>query len=128
MDRFPDYEKVEYHLVYSELIHAARKRGTVTYQELAHVVGLPLQGSYMGKRIGEILGAVSQNEVALGRPMLSAVAVNVNGVAGPGFYGLAREWGMLQSEDATEEKAFWQAQKAECYRVWQQQFPKQEKS
>ena len=28
MDTYPDYETVEYHLIYAELIHAARHRGT----------------------------------------------------------------------------------------------------
>ena len=32
-----------YLLIYAELITAARYRGTVTYQELAELVGLPLQ-------------------------------------------------------------------------------------
>ncbi len=38
----------DYFLIYAELIRAARYRGTVTYQELADFVGLPLRGSYMG--------------------------------------------------------------------------------
>jgi len=38
MQNYPDYETIEYHWVYSELIAAARRRGTVTYQELAHIV------------------------------------------------------------------------------------------
>ncbi len=37
-----------YLLIYAELITAARYRGTVTYQELAELVGLPLHGIYMG--------------------------------------------------------------------------------
>lgn len=35
MEDYPAYETVDYHLVYSELIRAARQRGMVTYQELA---------------------------------------------------------------------------------------------
>lgn len=34
-----------YFLIYAELIRAARYRGTVTYQELADLIGLPLHGS-----------------------------------------------------------------------------------
>lgn len=123
-ERFTEYETLEYHLVYSELIRAARHRGTVTYQELAHVVGLPIRGSYMGKRIGEILGAISQNEVIQGRPMLSAVAVNVHGEAGPGFYGLGRDFGLLEGEDSEQERAFWLDQKQQCYDLWKQKFDK----
>jgi len=121
MDHFPAYETIEYHQVYSELIRAARHRGTVTYQELAHVVGLPLKGSYMGREIGKLLGAVAQNEVMQGRPMLSAVAVNVRGEPGEGFFTLAHEFGLLSN---APDMSFWEDQKQQCYDTWQQQFPK----
>lgn len=124
MENYPDYETVEYHLVYSELIVAARRRGTVTYQELAHVVGLPLVGNYMGSRIGNLLGAVSQNEFNRGRPMLSAVAVTSNGNPGDGFFTLAKELGLLESADKETQRAFWLSQKQQLYRIWQQQFHK----
>ncbi len=124
MENYPDYETVEYHLVYSELIIAARRRGTVTYQELAHVVGLPLVGNHMGVRIGAILGAVSQNEFNQGRPMLSAVAVTSNGIPGGGFFTLARELGLLTADDKDSQQAFWKAQQRQLYTIWQQKFHK----
>lgn len=116
-------DTIEYYLVYSELIHAARHRGTVTYQELAHVVGLPLVGSYMGSRIGELIGAVAANEVRLGRPMLSAVAVKANGDIGSGFFPFAIELGLF--EPGGDELAFLEDQRKKCYKTWAQQFPKQ---
>jgi len=124
MENYPDYESIEYHLVYSELVHAARHRGTVTYQELAHVVGLPLQGNYMGKRLGEILGAISKNEFNNRRPMLSAVAVKTSGTPGDGFFTLAREFGLLDITDPEAQEAFWEAQKRQCYEIWKQSFSK----
>lgn len=36
--------KKEYALVYTQLISAAKYRGTVTYQEIAQIMGLPLIG------------------------------------------------------------------------------------
>jgi hypothetical protein len=122
MDNYPDYETVEYHLVYAELIHAARHRGTVTYQELAHIVGLPLTGNYMGKRIGELLGAVSQNQLNRQRPLLSAVAIGTSGVPGEGFFGLAEELGLLTTGE--DRLTFWEKQRTACYQIWKQQFPK----
>lgn len=122
MHEYPDYETVEYHLVYSELIRAARHRGTVTYQELAHVVGLPLRGSYMGKRLGQILGAIARNEVDQGRPMLSAISVTVNGEAGKGFFTLAQEFGLLDGDNEQDMLDFWEDQKKQCYHTWQQKF------
>jgi hypothetical protein len=117
-------ESVEYYWVYSELIAAARRRGTVTYQELAHVVGLPLTGNYMGKRIGELLGAVSGNEVKHGRPMLSAIAVTANGYPGGGFFSWARELGLLNTDEPHAERAFVEAQQRKIYEIWQQKFLK----
>ena len=81
----------EYFLVFNELVAAAKYRGTVTYQELAGVVGLPIVGAYMGTEIGHILGEISEDEHELGRPMLSAVAVGVAGMPGDGFFCVCKE-------------------------------------
>ena len=122
MQNDPDYETIDYHLVYAELIQAARHRGTVTYQELAHVVGLPVTGSYMGKRIGALLGVVSQNEVLLKRPMLSALAIGTSGKPGPGFIPWAKQLGLFK--DGDDEAMFWKKECDACYRTWQQKFHK----
>jgi hypothetical protein len=112
----------EYFLAFSELIYAARHRGTTTYQELATIMELPLKGSYMGSAIGRLLGAISEDELERGRPMLSAVAVSVNGRPGKGFFGLAREKGLLRSRLKEDERAFWEQQKKAVYRTWQKKY------
>lgn len=106
---------IEYSLVYSELIIAARYRGTVTYQEIAKMMGLPLTGNYMSAMIGQILGEISMDEVEHGRPMLSAIAVGVKGLAGDGFYKLARELAKLTTQSDDE---FWAAEKKAVYDTW----------
>jgi hypothetical protein len=105
----------EYTRVYAELMIAAKYRGSVTYQEIAQMIGLPLKGSHMGKEIGWILGEISDDEVANGRPMLSAIAVNVGGNPGPGFFTLARELGKLTHDD---EPGFWEAECQAVYETW----------
>jgi hypothetical protein len=40
--------KKEYALIYTELITAAKYRGTVTYQEIAQIMCLPLTGKHKG--------------------------------------------------------------------------------
>ena len=105
----------EYALVYAELITAAKYRGTVTYQEIAQIMGLPLRGSHMGKEIGWILGEISEDETTNGRPMLSAIAVNVQLQPGPGFFTLARQLGRLKEEN---EDAFWEAERLRVYATW----------
>ncbi len=106
---------IEYALVYNELITAARYRGTVTYQEIAKLMGIPLAGGYMAKLIGEILGEISEDEVAHGRPMLSAIAVGVSGLPGDGFYNWAREIGRLTTQTNDQ---FWTEEKKAVYDTW----------
>ena len=110
----------EYLLVYSRLITAAQLRGTVTYQEIAKILRLPLQGSHMGSEIGWILGEISEDEhrAVPQRPMLSAVAVSNRGEPGPGFAALARELGRLNSTDPAEERRFWEEERARVYSTW----------
>lgn len=122
--RFGDKDTPEYFLVYSALIQAARLRGTVTYQELALLTGLPLRGNHMSGSLGWVLGTISENEVKHNRPMLSALCITVNGKPGTSFLPFARKLGLLDSDNPEQEQAFWENQCKACYQVWQQQFPK----
>ena len=105
-----------YPRVIAELITAAQYQGVTTYQDVAVIMGLPLQGSHMGREVGYILGEISEDEVLAGRPMLSAVAVSVGGRAGPGFFALARTLNRLAG--ATDENAFWDAERNAVYSTW----------
>ena len=111
----------EYFLVFNELANAARYRGTVTYQELCHLIGLPVQGSYMGMELGKILGAISEDQVKLGRPMLSAVAVGVSGEPGAGFFGLAKDLNRFTGGSA-QERSFWESERDAVYKSWSKKF------
>jgi hypothetical protein len=53
-----------------------------------------------------VLGEISEDEVRAGRSMLSAVAVNVAGHAGPGFLALARGLGRLEAQ--ADEATLWE--------------------
>ncbi len=108
----------EYLLVYAELITAARYRGTFTYQEVAKIMGLPLMGSHMGRETGVLLGEISEDEHNHGRPLLSAVAVNVNGLATGGFFSQAKYLGRLQEESEEGKRQFWEKEKAAVYEAW----------
>ncbi len=107
-----------YHLIYTELTTAARYRGTVTYQEIAQLMGLPLSGSHMGREVGYILGEISEDEHLQGRPMLSAVAVGVSGEPGEGFFGLANDLGKNTGDTADDKRKFWKAEKKAAYETW----------
>lgn len=86
-------------------------------------MGLPLSGSHMGREVGHILGEIAEDEVQSGRPMLSAVAVGVNGKPGPGLFSLARDLGRLTSEEE-EEPEFWEAERLAAYKVWRRPLSK----
>ena len=108
----------EYLLVYCELIRTARYKGMTTYQAIAQIMGLPLEGSYMGKEVGQMLGEIVRAEVEHGRPMLSAIAVGVSGFPGPGLFALARELGMLTDASKEAERHLWQKEVAVVYETW----------
>ena len=108
----------EYHLIYSELITAARYRGTITYQEIAQIIDLPLTGNYMGSEIGHLLGEISEDEFNAGRPLLSSIAVSVNGSPSSGFFSLARSLGKPSEESKDGEKDFWEEECKGVYETW----------
>jgi hypothetical protein len=106
----------EYAFIHAELITAAKYRGTVTYQEIAKIIGLPMKGNFMGSQIGHLLGEISEDEVTNKRPMLSAIAVGVSGEPGPGFFTLAKQLGKLP--DGMDKKTFWREQCKAVYETW----------
>jgi hypothetical protein len=105
----------DYFIAYSILINAAQHRGLATYQEIAQAIDLPTSGNYLGRQIGELLGTISANEKEQNRPMLSAIAVGVNGKPGGGFLPWAIKLGYFQ--DGDDEDAFW---KDECQKVYEE--------
>lgn len=107
----------------AELVRAAQYRGITTYQDIAVIMGLPQKGAYMGAETGHILGEISEDEFRSGRPMLSAVAVGVNGKPGPGFYTLARDLGLLTPTQSEIE--FWAAQREAVYQAWKRPLPEE---
>lgn len=111
----------KYLLIYGELLNAARYRGHITYQEVAAVMGLPLQGNHMQKEVGHILGEISEDEVQHGRPMLSALAVSTSGPPSFGFFGLAKELGQLQDDSEEGRQRFWQATRGAVYETWRKE-------
>jgi hypothetical protein len=113
-----------YFHVMAELVRAAQHRGLTTYQDVAVIMGLPIRGSHMGRETGQILGEISEDEVAAGRPMLSSVAVSMEGRPGPGFFALARQLGRLAGDES--DAAFWERERQVVYATWKRALPKEE--
>jgi len=113
----------EYFLVFNELVKAARCRGTVTYQELAELIGLPITGDHMASELAQFLGAISEDQDRRKRPMLSAVAVTVDGEPGEGFFKLAKTLGKYGGSDDREDKRrFWEAEVKLVHDLWKRKF------
>lgn len=111
----------KYFHVMAELVRAAQYRGLTTYQDIALIMGLPLRGSHMGREVGHILGEISEDEVAAGRPMLSAVAVGVDGKAGSGFFVLAKDLDRFTANQS--EATFWEQERKSVYMSWKRPLP-----
>ena len=110
------YQSKEFYIAYSIKINAAQHQGFASYQEIAQAVGLPTAGNFMSGEIGDLLRAVSENEVQHDRPMLSAIAVGVNGKLGGGFFSLARDLGLFNDRD--DEEIFWKNECKKIYDEW----------
>jgi len=109
-------------LVYCEMVQAARYGGITTYQAIAQIMNLPLTGSHMGREVGHVVGAISEDELNNGRPMLSAIVVSVSGRPGPGFFALARDLGKLKEDSKEAEERFWEMERAAIYKTWRRAF------
>ena len=78
--------------MYCELINTARHRGTITYSDVAKLMGISEPGHHMAVATGHLLGEISDDEHGYGRPMLSAIAVSSgHGMPGSGFFELAQK-------------------------------------
>ena len=105
--------------IYDKLKEVARAKRTITYKELATVLGLDWNKDY-GKcrQIFPVLGAVSTSEVEQGHPMLSALAVRQDGTPGSGFYVLAQDLGRYHGKN---ERSFWIEERDEVWHFWSSQ-------
>ena len=90
-----------------ELVRQAQAGLPVTYRELARRLGLPPPRTI--QRVTEALEQLIEEDVAAGRPLLSAVAVSRvrPGIPGRGFFLKARGAGLFSGDlDGPEAFAF----------------------
>lgn len=96
---------VNYQPVYDRLVRAARAKEFVHYKELAKLVGIDTDNPHFAAQVGKILGAISEDEVAAGRPMLSAIVVSKDTMLpGRGFFNIGEE--LRQTEPGEDEVGF----------------------
>jgi len=109
----------KYGLVYSALVMAAHARSMLAYTGVARLAGLAERGNPMATQVGRLVGEISEDEVTLGRPMLSALVVEKDtGQPGEGFFKLARDLGVFNGNGKNEKRKFLSREKAKLYSVW----------
>ena len=98
----------------------AHAKKTTTYSELAIncQLGLNLSLAHDRAEIGRILGDISQEEYAHGRPLLSVVAVLAEtGLPSDGFYRLA-ELLALGTVKRLKQDFFGEREMGKCFEFW----------
>lgn len=100
--------------IYITLISYAISREHITYGELARSVNrrlgekiIPVQGSWLGRSLGEILGAINIYEFACNRPLISVIVTTATDKKpGEGFYRLVKMMGLEIRESCERERVF----------------------
>lgn len=109
----------KYGLVYSALVMAAHSRSMLTYAGVARLAGLAERGNPMAMQVGRLVGEISEDEVTLGRPMLSALVVEKDtGQPGEGFFKLATDLGVFSGSGKNAKRRFLSQEKAKLFTVW----------
>ncbi len=100
-----DEGTMEHQAVYERLVQAARVREFVHYGELAKMLGIDMDNPHFGAQVGKVLGQISEDEVAAGRPMISAIVVSRDTMLpGHGFFTLGQQ--LRQTDPGEDDMAF----------------------
>lgn len=99
-------DNADHMLLKEALVEVARNRGTITYGEIAPLLGLNTRLSCDRTRLMRVLHSVCGGEKDCGMPLLGAVVVaKATGIPGKGFFAFSRELGFYADSDNTGEAA-----------------------
>jgi hypothetical protein len=108
---------MEHQAVHDRLVQAARAGGFVHYGELAKMLGIDMDNPHFGAQVGKILGRISEDEIAAGRPMISAIVVSRDTMLpGSGFFKLGQE--LHLTEPGEDEIGFAIRQIKRVHQYW----------
>ena len=108
---------MEKHAVYERLVQAARAGEFVHYSELAKMLNIDMDNPYFGAQVGKVLGQISEDEIAAGRPMISAIVVSKDTMLpGHGFFNLGQE--LHQIDPGEDEIGFAVRQMRKVHEYW----------
>jgi len=87
-----------------KLVEVARSGGFI-YSQVAELIGIDVENPHFGALVGKVLGELSEDEVANGRPMLSSIVVSKDThLPGTGFFGLGEQLRLTEPDE--DEMAF----------------------
>ena len=90
-------------LLYCRLLEVAKAHCTITYREVAELVGLGLGKAEHRADLSKILRTISLHEQEHGRPLLSAVVVSeATDFPGRGFFWMLESLGVSVSDNQEE--------------------------
>jgi hypothetical protein len=113
---------MEHQPVYDRLVQAARAREFVHYGELAKMLGIDMDNPHFDAQVGKVLGQISEDEVAAGRPMISAIVVSKDDMLpGSGFFKLGQE--LHRVEPGEDEIGFAVRQIKRVHEYWSTAVP-----
>jgi hypothetical protein len=113
----------EYTRARNLMIFIARQGTVVEYfPQIAEILGIAPHdsGDHIPQQIGQLCGEISEDEFLAGRPLLSAVAMNRNGLPGPGFFKLATALRQFHGGGNDAETEYWLAEHARVCDYWQE--------
>jgi len=109
-------------VVLNKLIELAKKKRTITYQELSDQCNLGLvmtDSEFVRAEIGRILGEISRHEHLAKRPLLrSLVIAKYSSEQGDGFYKLCEELGYGSWRKLKKDITFDSMQMNRCFDYW----------
>jgi hypothetical protein len=111
-------------LIREYLIEVARSpSGSCSYSDVNQKGGLGLDFSLDRDRakIGQILGEIAEYEFRLGRPLLSAVVLHVDGTGqGEGFFKICEALGLGSAKNLKRDE-YGVIEMGKCHRFWKDQ-------
>jgi hypothetical protein len=107
-------------VVHNRLVRLAQARRTVSFREIASLVGTDARSRVSQIRTSKVLSEISVYEHSHARPMLSALVLDREG-GSPGreFFVLARTLGRYSGEDEGSDRRFLAAEIRSVWHQWE---------
>lgn len=108
--------------IHGRLVRLAQARRTVSFDEIAAMVGPDARGRLSPSRTMKALSEISTYEHSRGRPMLSVLVLHREGSSpGPEFFALARSLGRYSGDDEASERKFVETEVESVWDQWRKE-------